>query len=150
MSATLTFDQMERRADRTFAVALWTRHVRSWLGCVVSFAILHYTLRTLLHSVDATGQLTALKEDQASELADKLRGVHAQLMYVLDLPEMADLKKKTIFSSFIGSLEEDTEDLYDVIENLAFSTNREFRSLISDCVQHLSSSVTQQESVGCL
>jgi hypothetical protein len=53
---------------------------------------------------------------------------------------MRSLKAKPLFSRFIDALEEDTEDLYDVIENLVFSNSREFRSLLGDCVQHLSTS----------
>ena len=140
MSTTLTFDQMERNADRTLAVALWSRHVTGLVACVPWFGILHTTLRWLLRSLARGNHLGSLTDEQVSELAAKLREVHAQLTFLLDHRAMRSLKAKPLFSRFIDSLEEDTEDLYDVIENLVFSNSREFRSLLGDCVQHLSTS----------
>ena len=82
--------------------------------------------------------MASLTEEQSVELANKLRQLHSHLAYVLDHRGMCALRTKPIFSRLIASLEEDTEDLYDVIENLILSNNREFRSLISDCIQSLS------------
>lgn len=149
MSTTITFDQMERNADRTLAVALWARHVSGVISCITLFAILHTTLRGLLRSLRGGERLASLSGKQSVELADKLRELHSHLAYVLDHRGMCILRTKPIFSRLIASLEEDTEDLYDVIENLVLSNNREFRSLISDCVESLSS-VERSEPVGQL
>ena len=70
-------------------------------------------------------------------------------MYVLDHDGMQSLSSKPVFPRLISSLEDDTEDLYDIIENLTFSGSKEFRALVSDCVQHLTS-VKSPEPVGHL
>lgn len=149
MSTTITFDQMERNADRTLAVALWARHVSGLISCITLFAILHATLRGLLRSLQSGERLATLTDEQAVELAGKLRELHSHLAYVLDHRGMCALRTKRVFSRLIASLEEDTEDLYDVIENLVLSSNREFRSLISDCIQSLSTA-ERSEPVGQL
>jgi hypothetical protein len=149
MSTTLTFDEMERSADRTLAVALWARHVSGLISCITLFAILHTALRGLLRSLRSGERLSALTDREAGELADKLRELHLHLAYVLEVRGMHTLRTKPIFASLIASLEEDTEDLYDIIENLVLSTSKEFRSLISDCIQS-SSSVERAEPVGQL
>lgn len=139
MSATITFDEMERNADRTLAVALWARHVSGWISGIVLFAALHGALRALLRSLSAGTRLTTLSDAQAAELASRLREIHEQLSHVLNHRGMQILRAKPIFSKLISSLEEDTEDLYDIIENLVLAADKDFRSLISDCVQHLPS-----------
>jgi hypothetical protein len=149
MNTSITFGQMERSADRTLAVALWARHVSGLITCATWFAVLHIALRGLLRSLSTDGRLNTLTDTQAMELVGRLRELHSQLMYVLDHRGMQKLKSRPVFPRFINSLEDDTEDLYDIIENLTLSNNKEFRSLISDCVQHLSS-VNNPEPVGHL
>lgn len=139
MSTTLTFDQMERNADRTLAVALWARHATGLAASIPWFGVLHTLLRHLLRSLAREGRLSSLSDSQALELAGRLRELHTQLMYLLDHWAMQKLKTKPFFSRLIESLEEDTEDLYDVIENLVLSSNKEFRTLLGDCINHLSS-----------
>ncbi|MGA8530918.1 MAG: hypothetical protein WB622_14475 [Acidobacteriaceae bacterium] len=139
MSATITFDEMERSADRTLAVALWARHVRGWISGIVFFAALHAALRGLLRSLSADTRLAALTDSQATELTARLREIHENLSHVLDHHGMRVLRTKPVFSMLISSLEEDTEDLYDIIENLVLAGDKEFRSLISDCIRHLPS-----------
>jgi hypothetical protein len=137
MSATITFDEMERSADRTLAVALWARHVSGWISGVVLFAAFHATLRGLLRALSGGTKLASLTDAQAADLAVRLREIHEQLSHVLDHRRMRVLRTKPVFPRLISSLEEDTEDLNDIIENLVLAGDREFRSLISDCVQHL-------------
>ena len=139
MHTTLTFDQMERSADRTLAVVLWAKHVKHVTEGVVLFAILNQLLRSLVQSLSADDKLNSLSEPQVKELTSRLREIHEGLLQVLEHNAMCLLKRKALFKGSIVSIEESTEDLSDIIENLVLSCNSDFRAIVADAVQSISS-----------
>ncbi len=139
MTTSLTFDQMERSADRTLAVVLWAKHVKHITEGVFLFAILNQLLRSLVRSLSADDKLNSLSEDQVKELTSTLREIHDGLLQVLDHNAMCLLKRKVLFKASIASIEESAEDLSDIIENLVLSCNPDFRAIVADCVQSISS-----------
>jgi len=139
MSTTLTFDQMERSADRTLAVVLWAKHVKYVTEGVVLFAFLNQLLRSLVRGLSADDKLNSLSEDQIKELTSTLREIHEGLLQVLEHNAMCLLKRKVLFKGSIASIEERAEDLSDIIENLVLSCNSDFRAIVADCVTSISS-----------
>jgi hypothetical protein len=137
-TATLTFDQMECSADRTLAVVLWVKHAKNLAVCVILLALLNEILRAFIRSLSVSGKLDSLSDEQAAELNTKLREIHQQLAKVLDHNTICLLRRKAMFKWFINQLEERSEDLSDIIENLALSCNSEFRAMIASCVKSVS------------
>ncbi len=142
-AATVTFDQMERRADRTLAVVLWAKHVKNVAEGAALFKILELVLRSLVHSLSADEKLSSLPDQQAQELMSKLEELHAQLVSVLDHHVTLSLSRKFLFRNSIRNIEENTEDLCDLLENLALSRNSDFRALVADCVKSISSATAE-------
>jgi hypothetical protein len=138
MNTTLTFDEMERSADRTLAVVLWAKHAGNFAVGVVLFAVLNETLRAFVRSLSSE-KLNSLSDGQAKELNGRLQEIHVQLMTVLDHNAICFLKRKKMFGWFITQLEKRAEDLSDIIEDLALSCNSEFRAIIADSVKSVSS-----------
>lgn len=137
-TATLTFETMERRADRTRGMVLFAKHVRHQVVGAVLFAALNIALKRLLAPVSKAEFLNSLSREQVEKLTSHLQEMHHDLNSMLNHPVMYALKRKLLFGRMISELEEKTEDLYDVIENLTLSENPEFRMVIADCVEKLS------------
>ena len=139
MTTSITFDQMERNADRTLGIALWAKHAKNMALCAGLMKLLHGFLSNLVGSLSAD-KLDALTKEQALELTKKLQELHAQLTSLLEMPGFSQLGSRTFFRASVHGLEEATEDLGDIIEDLVLSENEEFRSLVSNCTTGLSSS----------
>lgn len=129
---------MERHADRTLAVVLWAKHAKNVAVGVVLFGVLNETLRAFIRSLSGD-KLNSLSDEQAKELNAKLRDIHEHLMTLLDHNAMCLLRRQRMFRWFIGQLEQRAEDLSDIIEDLALSSNSEFRAIVADCVKTVSS-----------
>jgi hypothetical protein len=137
-SAAATFDQIERSADRTLAIVLWAKHAKNIAAAALGVAIITQFVHSLVKSL-STDKLNTLSREQAIELTKKLQTLHANLTRLLNVSSAARLSNKTLFQSSLQNLDDYTEDLGDIIENLVLSENEEFRSFVSDCVQGLSS-----------
>jgi len=139
MTASITFDQMERNADRTLAVVLWAKHVKNIVLAALWFAVLNQALRSLVKSLSGSGKLNSLSDDQVKELTAKLQEIHEHARNILDHDAICFIRRTPLLKSRINRLEENVEDISDVIENLILSCNPEFRALVADCVQKVSS-----------
>lgn len=137
-TATLTFENMGRKADRTLGIVLFAKHVKHETMGLLLFSLLEATLRSLLKSVSGNELLNSLSEEQAQELTASLREVHAGINSILSKNDMCLLKRKPLFGRLINRIEEQTEDLYDIIENLVLADNSDFRKMVAGCVEKLS------------
>lgn len=144
-TSVMTFDRMERDADRTLAFVLWAKHAKNTVGVVFFFVLVNRALRTLIESLSAE-KIDTLDRGQAVELTKSLQELHGQLAPLLNHSAVKELARRSVFRSSISTLEEHTADLDDIIEELVLAENKEFRSLLSDCV----SSVNSQRRVGNL
>lgn len=137
-TATLTFENMGRKADRTLGVVLFAKHVRHEAVGLLLFSVLEVTLRSLLRSASGNELLNSLSEDQAQELTSSLRKVHTGINSMLNKNAICLLKRKPLFGRLINRIEEQTEDLYDIIENLVLADNSDFRRMVAESVEKLS------------
>jgi hypothetical protein len=137
-TSAITFDQMERQADRTLGITLWAKHAKNVVLGAGLMKVLHSFLLHLVGGLSAD-KLDALTKEQALELTKKLQELHAQLTTLIEMPGFSQLGSSLLFRSSVCGLEEATEDLADVIEDLVLSGNEEFQSLVSNCTAGLSS-----------
>jgi|SRR5581483_1245128 len=131
------FEQIERRADRTLAVAYGFRHVRNIVLCTAALGIVNSALRRLLDKSLSPDKLEPLTQAQAAELTKKLQQLHAVLLAMLRACGPV-LRSHFLFRKSITGLEASTEDLADIIEDLVLADNPKFRTLLKDSIQALS------------
>ena len=137
MHTTLTFDQMKGKAERTLGIVLWAKNVRNVIAGAALMAGLSQALKMLVVSLSRDQRLATLTDDQARELAGKLRELHSNLDFVLHRNKIVQCKKSIVFGPFVRGIEESTADLADIIEDLLLSCDKDFRTMISDCVMAL-------------
>ena len=132
-TATLTFNQMERRADRALGVVLWAKHVKHTAEGVLLFSVLNLSLRSLLRSLSSK-HLESLSDEQAKDLTKTLTELHEGLAGILEHEGVCLLKRTRVFVRPIEKLEQNAEDIADVVHDLRLSCNQEFRAIVADCV----------------
>jgi hypothetical protein len=137
MSTSATFDQMERSADRTLAFVLWAKYVRNMAVAAGGLAVLDRLVKSLVLSLSHDNRLVSLSDEQATELAKKLQGLHSQMDFILRRNTVVKWRSNMLFAHSLNGLESSTEDLGDIIEDLLLSCDPEFRSMIGDCVRAL-------------
>jgi hypothetical protein len=135
-TATLTFDQMERCADRTFALALWAKHARRIVRVTMTLTIVSQATRMLVKGFTPE-RLEALDSKQAIELTKRLQELHSLLLQLCRSTRLNGLANHPIFGGSIRSLQDSTEDLGEIIEDLVLSENEQFKSLIARAAQGL-------------
>jgi hypothetical protein len=143
-TATIAFDQIEREVDKTLAIVLWLKHRKYLLMCAVLFKVIQKALCELVKALSAE-KLESLSSEQISDLRKKLPEIYAALDQVLGFYAVQRLSTHALFRGSIRGLEEGAEDLSDIIEELELSGNKEFRSLLSECVVDITSK--QQEGL---
>ena len=139
MHTTLTFDQMERSADRTLAVVLWAKHAKNIAEGTVLFAALHRLLRSLVRGLSRDEKLNSLSDKEANELAANLTELYDHLASMLDHNGLTLMRRNSLFRGSIDGIERSAEDLCDIIQDLKLSCNQDFRAIVADCVTSLSS-----------
>ena len=139
MDATLTFDQMERSADRTLALVLWAKSIKNIALAAGGMVLLDQLTRSLVRGLSQKDKLASLSNDQAADLAKKLQELHSQLDFLLRRKTVVAWRTTFLFAASLESLTESTTDIGDIIEDLILSGNSEFRSMIVGCVQALPS-----------
>jgi hypothetical protein len=138
MHTTLTFDQMERSADRTLAVVLWAKHVKNIAEGTVLFAALHQLLRSLVRSLSKDEKLNALSDEQARELAASLTQLYTHLADMLGHNGLVLMRRNSLFRGSIDGIEKNAEELFDIIQDLKLSCNPDFRAIVAECVTNVS------------
>ncbi len=139
MSATLTFDQMERSADRTLAFVLWAKYVKNMVLAAGGLALLDRLLKSFVRDLSHDSTLASLSDEQAAEFAKKLQELHSQMDFILQRNTVVQWREHMLFAHSLDGLVSSTEDLGDIIEDLRLSCNPDFRSMIGDCVKALPS-----------
>jgi len=137
-TATIAFDQIEREADQTLAIVLWAKHVRYALLCAALMQVLSRALRGLVRSLSAE-KLDMLSFEQTVDLKKKLSEVYSGLEGFVTFYGVQRMKASILYRRSIEDIEERTEDLSDIIEELELAGNKDFRSLLSECVEDINS-----------
>ena len=139
MSAvTLTFDQMERGADRTLALVYWVKHLENVAVCTFGLLALRFILRRFIRSL-TVDRLDTLSAGQSSDIRKKLQQVHENLLSMLSRCSDCPVNKCNPVSRFaLNGIEESAEDLSDIIEDLVLAGTPKFRDFIRDSVQSIS------------
>jgi len=136
-TSAITFDQMERQADRTYALVLWTKHASVVGRMAMLLTIVSWALRSLIRSLSSE-RLESLSSEQAIELTKRLQETHQLLAYLSRMADIHRMSQAPVIGPLLCNLQESTEDLGDVIEDLVLSENEQFRHLVADCVNTLS------------
>jgi signal transduction histidine kinase len=138
-TSAITFDQMERSADRALAVVLWAKHVKNVAEGTVLFVALNKLLHSLVHSLSRNEKLNSLSDEQAKELATSLTDLYDHLASMLDQNGLILMRRNSLFKGSIDGIEQSAEDLRDIIHDLKLSYNQDFRAIVADCVTSISS-----------
>jgi hypothetical protein len=120
MTATITINEIEQRADRAFAYALLARSAKSYVMCIYRLREVGRALDTLIGAIRPEHVHHLLVEFAGSEEAAKLN----------DFP-------LPIIPGLVQSIQDRTEDLGDIVENLALSRSDDLRNLVSCCAASL-------------
>lgn len=136
-TATITFDQMESRADRALGLTLWAKHAKYAVLLAAILALLNQCLSRVVTSF-SPDKLEALSPEQATEATKKLQELHEELVRLLRMHGLVQMKSNAFYRSSIQGLQEVAEDISDIIEDLVLSENVEFRSLLAECAKDLS------------
>ncbi len=136
-AATATFDQMERSADRTFALVLWAKHAHQVVQGFMLLTGVSWAVRGLVNTL-TPDRIESLTQQQAIDLTKRIQETHDLLLYLCRSADMRRMHEHRIFGHAIRSLQESTTDLGDIIEDLILSENEQFKSLIANCAQSVS------------
>lgn len=137
-AATMTFDQMERGADRNLAIVLWAKHVKYTTLCTFFLAILNASLKQMTDGFSSE-KLGTLSSEQAIELTKRLQDLHAHLVSFLAHRSTKEMASRFLYRGSLAGLEERSEELFDIIEEMVLAENKEFKSLLSECVETINS-----------
>lgn len=146
MHTTLTFDRVERRADRTLAIVLLARRASNMMSLVVWFAVLNSCLKSLLKSLATDKELGSISDTQAEELNKTLQEIYSMLERILRRKCVIEWQRIPVLGTSIRHAEDHAEDLGDIIEDLAFSGNQDFRSMIAECAKSIRAADTKAHS----
>jgi hypothetical protein len=132
MSAEFTFDQIESSADRTFAYALLVRTAKPYLLLVYRLKVVTWALDRLLR-VLSPNHLEALTVEQTGWLKTRLQELHRALVMFSRSPEAEAATKLPLLRTLVRKCQDQTEDLYDIVEDLVLVSSQDFKNLVSDC-----------------
>jgi hypothetical protein len=139
MGAATAVNNIEQTADRALAYALLARLAKD-------FAMRLYRIREVDEALDEllgfltqenVDLLVTQKSDIAMRLIARLGELHAILAAWSRSPATEDVLRIPYFSGKVRNIQDRTEDLGDIVESIALSSNEEFRSLISCCAGSL-------------
>ena len=133
----ITFDEMEREADRTFALALWAKHASLFSQVVMLLTLISWALRGLVRSL-SPDRLNSLSTEQAIDLAKRLQETHEVMNQLSRVTDIHRLSERAVIGPLLRSVQDSTENLGDIIEDLLLAENESFRQLVATSVQNLS------------
>jgi len=79
--------------------------------------------------------LEALSAEQASDLRKKMQDLHGNLTPMLRLCQHCPASCNPLSRSALKGIDASTEDIGDIIEDLALSESGQFRALLKDSVR---------------
>jgi len=141
----MTFDEIERRTDRTFAYAILVRFASNYIACVIRLREVCGALDQLLGILTPEG-LETLTPEQTSWLTARLQEVHRLLAGFSRSPEAESIGRLPILGGLTTRAQDATEDLDDIIADLVLRNNPDFTAMISDCASSIG--LSSGETVG--
>lgn len=149
-AATLTFEQIESRADSTVAWAIHARRVRDGVFACVICAPLVLIVKAKLHDLTrhlSSDVLEGLTDEQARKLADLLQQLSVRLTEINTALRDTGLCRFRILSAVLEKMESSHDDVDSIIENLRLSLNKDFRGAVSSAIDQLKIGVENRAPV---
>jgi len=145
--AAITYDEIERNADRTFAYALLVRAATRYLTVLYRLTEVAGSMDGLLG--DLTPETVEALAAESSEVGGRLRSRLQEIHHLLARFSRSEHAEKTsrlpILGHLVARIQESTEDLGDIIDTLALASNPDFKNLVSCCASTLG--IQQPEEV---
>jgi hypothetical protein len=134
MSTTsLVFGEIEFTTNRTLAFAiLASQAAHAYITAIYSSRELANALEALV-KVLGSENLAVLTEDQKKWLTPRLQEIHGHLVTSSRSSEAARLSRLPILGSLVKRIQDGTENLDDIIEDLVLVNDADFRNLIAAC-----------------
>jgi hypothetical protein len=148
MSATsvMMFGEIETTTNRALAYAiLASQAAHAYLTAIHRSREAAKSLEDLIR-VLTPESLERLSADQKKWLGARLQEIHRHLAFFSRSDEIVALSRLPVLGGFLGRLQDGTEDLDDVIEDLVLADDIDFRNLIAACERNLG--VPEGEPVG--
>jgi hypothetical protein len=148
---TITYDQIERNAEAAFAYALLARLAKTYLTTTYRLFEVAAPLDLLvkLLTPDRVERLAADESEEAVRLRHRLEELHGVLTSFAHRADAASSMGVAVSLPLIGNLvvriQERTEDLGDMLENIQLARNADFKNLVSCCNSSLE--IQQPEGV---
>lgn len=136
MSTAVTFEEIERNADRVTGYALLAKAAKNTITIIVRTYEILDALDKLL-SVITPDRVEQLSEEQLHWVTSQLQKAHAPLIQIARSPDTEKIISIPVLGGLISRLQSRTEDLADLIQNLTLTGNQEFRQLVDACSEHL-------------
>lgn len=139
IAGSLTFEEIESSTGRTYAFAVFAEYAKSGISVALGVIAIVYLARRLKRLVSVAfspSSLEGLTEEQSQELLPLVRDLHSQLVKLCkSCPSQVD--KVPILARAVGSIRESTEELDEVLEDLALMHDRDFQDLISNSIKEI-------------
>jgi translation elongation factor EF-G len=136
----MTFDECQGAADRMFAYAvLVAQAAKEYMKCVYHLNKVDGAITNLL-SVLTAERAQSLTPEQREHLIHRLQEAHAYLVQFARSREAKTMREASfvpVIPGLVIKLQEGTDELGDVIENLILMGDQEYLTLVSTCATSL-------------
>jgi hypothetical protein len=139
-----TFEDIESSAGRTYGIAVFITYATTGAKAIFAFVGIVYLagrLRKLVRLISPR-LIERLSKEEAEELSALIQKLHQQLITMLQIPKHGELEaceKIPLLRRSILSIKDSTEDLSDILDDLALSHDEEFKGLLSEAINDLKS-----------
>jgi hypothetical protein len=144
-SATVTFDEIERVANRARAYALLAQTSKQvWVATILLWEVSR-KVRGFVKFLTPE-RIEAVPAHRVKEMTANLQELHRLLVASSCSQGASGLTTSPVFGSMIKSLQESTEDLGDIIEDLVLADDPEYQGLVASCAASLGLAPTSESS----
>jgi hypothetical protein len=133
-TAVVTFNELERQSEFTKGWALAAKNARNAAVGVALTMVASAALDRLVKSL-APEKLGTLSKENKAELTAHLQDLHSLLAACC---RRSQHDQSRLFRYLRANIENRTEDLGDIIEDLVLSEDEQFKALLADCVRSIS------------
>jgi hypothetical protein len=139
-TSTLVFGEIEFTTNRTLAYAiLVSQAAHAYVTAINRSRELANALEELIRLLTPES-LARLTPDQKKWLTPRLQEIHGHLVTSSRSSEATILSRLPILGSWVTRIQDATEDLDDVIEDLVLADDIDFRNLIAACERTITAS----------
>lgn len=135
-AASLTFEQIESSTGKTYAFAVFAEHAKTGISVALGTIVIVYLarrLKVLISKAFSRQSLEGLTEEQITELMPLLQDLHSQLVRICkSCPR--EVERVPLLAGAAESIKESTEELNEILEDLALMHDKEFKALISQSI----------------